>query len=154
MSEIHLVLSFILGSIFLLAVGGLALFAVAHAKDHIIREQRRSEAEQRLRRAQEGHGQRAPRIADTLQCCRTLVLESSINAQAGRDPRPGAGRGRHLPPDPGPAGSFEPGPGHLATHPDLEDSRSPSAHRRWLQARRAKGLTAMVALTCFPSGAL
>ncbi len=54
MPEIKLVLSFILGTVFLLAVGGLALFALAQAKNRIIRGQRRSlEAEQRLRKAQE-----------------------------------------------------------------------------------------------------
>lgn len=54
MPEIRLVLSFILGTVFLLAVGGLALFAMAQAKNRIIREQRRSlEAEQRFRKTQE-----------------------------------------------------------------------------------------------------
>lgn len=54
MPEIHLVLSFLFGTLFLLMVGGLALFAVAHAKDRIIAEQQKAlEVEQRLRRAQE-----------------------------------------------------------------------------------------------------
>lgn len=53
MSEIPLVLSFVLGTVVLLAIGGLALFSVAHAKDRIILEQRRAlESEQRLQRAQ------------------------------------------------------------------------------------------------------
>ena len=53
MPETNLVLTFILGNIALLAFGGLALFAVAHAKNRIIAEQRKAlEAEQRLRRAQ------------------------------------------------------------------------------------------------------
>jgi signal transduction histidine kinase len=53
-SEIHLVTSYLLGTLFLMAVGGVALFAVAHAKNRIIREQRRAlDTEQRLRRAQE-----------------------------------------------------------------------------------------------------
>lgn len=53
MPETQLVLSYLLGVLALLAFGGLALFAVAHAKDRIIREQRKAlEAEQRLRRAQ------------------------------------------------------------------------------------------------------
>ncbi|GLH72622.1 hypothetical protein GETHLI_11240 [Geothrix limicola] len=54
MSESQLVLSYLLGVVALLAFGGLALYALAHAKNRIIREQRRSlEAEQRLRRAEE-----------------------------------------------------------------------------------------------------
>ncbi len=54
MSEFHFVLSYILGTCFLMAVGGLALFAVAHAKNRIIREQQRFlEAERRLRRTQQ-----------------------------------------------------------------------------------------------------
>jgi signal transduction histidine kinase len=53
-SEIHLVTSYLLGTLFLMAVGGVALFAVAHAKNRIIREQARALAtEQQLRRAQE-----------------------------------------------------------------------------------------------------
>lgn len=54
MSEIQLVISYLLGILFLMSVGGVALFAVAHAKNRIIREQARAlETEQRLRRAQE-----------------------------------------------------------------------------------------------------
>jgi signal transduction histidine kinase len=54
MSEAPIVVSFILAVLVALATSGLAIFAVAHAKDRIIREQRRAlEAEQRLRRAQE-----------------------------------------------------------------------------------------------------
>jgi signal transduction histidine kinase len=50
----QLVLSYLLGLLALLAFSGLALFAVAHAKDRIIQEHRKAlEAEQRLRRAQE-----------------------------------------------------------------------------------------------------
>lgn len=53
MPETQLVLSYLLGVLALLAFGGLAIFAVAHAKDRIIAEQRKAlEAEQRLRRAQ------------------------------------------------------------------------------------------------------
>ena len=53
MPETQLVLSYLLGALALLAFGGLALFAVAHAKNRIIKEQRKAlEAEQRLRRAQ------------------------------------------------------------------------------------------------------
>lgn len=53
MPETQLVLSYLLGILTLLAFGGLALFAVAHAKDRIIAEHRKAlEAEQRLRRAQ------------------------------------------------------------------------------------------------------
>jgi len=51
--ETQLVLSYLLGVLALLAFGGLALFAVAHAKNRIIAEQRKAlEAEQRLRQAQ------------------------------------------------------------------------------------------------------
>ena len=54
MSENQLVLSYLLGVVSLLAIGGLAIFAIASAKDRIIREQRRAlEAEQHLRLAQE-----------------------------------------------------------------------------------------------------
>ena len=54
MSEVSIVLSFILAMLVALATSGLALFAVAHAKNRIIREQSKAlEAEQRLRRAQE-----------------------------------------------------------------------------------------------------
>ncbi|WP_257303475.1 sensor histidine kinase [Geothrix campi] len=54
MSEAPIVLSFILAVLVALATSGLALFAVAHAKNRIIREQSKAlEAEQRLRRAQE-----------------------------------------------------------------------------------------------------
>lgn len=53
MPETQLILSYLLGLLALLAFGGLALFAVAHAKSRIIREQRKAlEAEQRLRLAQ------------------------------------------------------------------------------------------------------
>lgn len=53
MPQAQLVLSYLLGTLALLTLGGLALFALAHAKDRIIREQHRAlEAEQRLRRAQ------------------------------------------------------------------------------------------------------
>ncbi|HJV48894.1 MAG TPA: HAMP domain-containing sensor histidine kinase [Geothrix sp.] len=54
MSESQLVLSYLLGIVALLAFGGLALYAVAQAKNRIIGEQRRAlEAEQRRRRAEE-----------------------------------------------------------------------------------------------------
>ncbi len=60
MSEIHLVISYLLGTLFLLGVGSLALFAVAHAKNRIIREQSRAlDTEQRLRRAQEAFSDNA-----------------------------------------------------------------------------------------------
>lgn len=53
MPQVQLVLSYLLGVLALLAFGGLALFAVAHAKNRIIAEQRKAlEAEQRLRQAQ------------------------------------------------------------------------------------------------------
>lgn len=53
MPQAQFVLSYLLGILALLAFGGLALFAVAHAKNRIIAEQRKAlEAEQRLRRAQ------------------------------------------------------------------------------------------------------
>lgn len=54
MSEIPLILSFVLASVFMTAVGGLALYALAHTKDRIIREQQRSLGiEQAQRRAQQ-----------------------------------------------------------------------------------------------------
>jgi signal transduction histidine kinase len=54
MSEAPIVLSFILAVLVALATSGLALFAMAHAKNRIIREQRKAlETEQRLRGAQE-----------------------------------------------------------------------------------------------------
>ncbi|HEX9080970.1 MAG TPA: histidine kinase dimerization/phospho-acceptor domain-containing protein, partial [Holophagaceae bacterium] len=53
MPQAQFVLSYLLGVLALLAFGGLALFAVAHAKYRIIAEQRKAlEAEQRQRRAQ------------------------------------------------------------------------------------------------------
>lgn len=54
MPENQLVLSYLLGVLALLALGGLALYAMAQAKNRIIREQRKAlETEQRLRGAQE-----------------------------------------------------------------------------------------------------
>ncbi|WP_306589664.1 sensor histidine kinase KdpD [Geothrix sp. 21YS21S-4] len=54
MPENQLVLSYIFGVLALLALGGLAIVAVFHAKNRIIRESQKAlEAEQRLRRAQE-----------------------------------------------------------------------------------------------------
>lgn len=83
MPETQLVLSYILGLLAVLALGGLAIFAIAHAKDRIIHEQRRTlEAEQRLRRAQEAftdnahHELRTPVqvLAGHLQMVRDLGL--------------------------------------------------------------------------------
>jgi signal transduction histidine kinase len=52
-SEISLILSFVLASVFMATVGGLALYGLAHAKNRIIREQGRAlEVEQAHRRAQ------------------------------------------------------------------------------------------------------
>ena len=54
MPDNQLVLSYLLGVAALLALGGLALYAMAHAKNRIIREQHKAlEAEHRLRSAQE-----------------------------------------------------------------------------------------------------
>ncbi|HJW73305.1 MAG TPA: HAMP domain-containing sensor histidine kinase [Geothrix sp.] len=54
MQEIPLILSFVLASVFMAAVGGLALYGLANAKNRIIREQRKAlEVEQALRRAQQ-----------------------------------------------------------------------------------------------------
>ncbi len=54
MPENQLVLSYLLGVLALAALGGLALYAMAQAKNRIIREQRKAlETEQRLRGAQE-----------------------------------------------------------------------------------------------------
>lgn len=81
MPETQLVLSYILGLLAVLALGGLAIFAIAHAKDRIIREQRKAlEAEQRLRLAQEAftdnahHELRTPLqvLAGHLQMARDL----------------------------------------------------------------------------------
>jgi two-component system sensor histidine kinase/response regulator len=59
-SEAQIVLSFTLATLVTLAIGSLALFAVAHAKNRIILEQRRAlETEQRLRRAQEAFSDNA-----------------------------------------------------------------------------------------------
>jgi signal transduction histidine kinase len=52
--EAALVLSYVIATFVAMAIGAVALFAVAQAKNRIIREQRKAlEAEQRLRRAQE-----------------------------------------------------------------------------------------------------
>ena len=54
MPEVPLILSFVFASIFMTAVGGLALYGLAHAKNRIIREQHRAlEAEQCQQRAQQ-----------------------------------------------------------------------------------------------------
>jgi len=92
--ENQLVLSYLLGVAALLALGGLALYAVAHAKNRIIGEQRRAlETEQRLRRAQEAfmdnahHELRTPVqvLAGHLQMLRDLeptALQAEILSQA------------------------------------------------------------------------
>lgn len=81
MPETQLVLSYLLGLLAVLAFSGLALYAVAHAKDRIIAEHRRSlDAEQRLRLAQEAftdnahHELRTPLqvLAGHLQMARDL----------------------------------------------------------------------------------
>jgi signal transduction histidine kinase len=91
--EAQLVLSYLLGLLAVLALGGLALFAVAHAKDRIIREQRKAlEGEQRLRLAQEAfmdnahHELRTPVqvLAGHLQMVRDLGLSAEQAALLDR----------------------------------------------------------------------
>jgi len=84
-SEASLVLSFTLATLVALAIGGLALFAVAHAKNRIIREQRRAlQAEQRLRLSEESFTDNAHHELRTpLQ-----ILAGHLQMLQDMDPRP------------------------------------------------------------------
>jgi signal transduction histidine kinase len=83
--ETQLILSYLLSILALLTLGGLALFSMAHAKDRIIREQRKAlEAEQRLRRAQEAFTDNAHHELKTpLQ-----IISGHLHILRQLDPRP------------------------------------------------------------------
>ncbi len=158
MPEIQLVLSFILGTVFLLAVGGLALFALAQAKNRIIREQRRSlEAEQRLRRAQEAfmdnahHELRTPLQVLSGHLQMLEMLEPTPKQAAILDQARNAAN--HLSRQiQGLLDLSSLAQGTLAIRPDLEDlGACLQAIADGFRARaHAKGLTASIALDPLP----
>ncbi|HEX4844692.1 MAG TPA: HAMP domain-containing sensor histidine kinase [Geothrix sp.] len=158
MPENQLVLSYILGLTVLLALGGLALFSLAHAKNRIIREQRRAlEAEQRLRRTQEAftdnahHELRTPVqvLAGHLQMLRDLdptAQQAAVLARA----QEAAARLDHL--VQGLLDLASLAQDTLALHPALTDLGAHLAHLgKSIEARAgAKGLEPRVALDPLP----
>ena len=85
MPETQLLLSYLLGLVAFTALGGLALYAVAQAKNRIIRGQRRAlEAEQRLRRAQEAFADNAHHELRTP----IQILASQLQMLRDLDPTP------------------------------------------------------------------
>ncbi len=89
MPEASIVVSFILTLVVVLVTSGLALFAIAHAKNRIILEQRRAlEAEQRFRRAHEAFTDNAPHELRTP----VQILAGHLQMLGDLDPRPEQGR--------------------------------------------------------------
>lgn len=158
MPESQLVLSYLLGVGALLALGGLALYAVAHAKDRIIQEQQRTlDQEQRLRRAQEAftdnahHELRTPIqiLAGHLQMLQDLAPTPDQAAILEEAHRTAQRMGRLVQ---GLLDLSSLHQGTLALHPALTDL---NAHLGALAAHfhlraRAKGLTLRTELTPLP----
>lgn len=85
MSEASFVLSYTLATLVALTIGGLALFALTHAKNRIIAQQRQAlEAEQRMRRTQEAFSDNAHHELRTP----IHILGGHLQMLQDLDPRP------------------------------------------------------------------